>query len=43
MRTIGVPICIQIPAAAMVAFGVSWLLVNLIRKLTGRSSKYIVG
>lgn len=28
---------------AVVAFTVSWLLVNLIRKLTGKSSKYIVG
>ncbi len=43
MRAIGVPVCIQIPAAAVVAFTVSWLLVNLIRKLTGKSSKYIVG
>ena len=43
MRAIGVPVCIQIPAAAVVAFNVSWLLVNLIRNLPGKSSSYIVG
>lgn len=43
MRAIGVPICIQIPAAAVIAFAVSWLLVIGIRKLTGRTARYWVG
>ncbi|WP_455674212.1 acyltransferase [Phocaeicola sp.] len=43
MRAIGVPVCLQIPAAAVVAFAVSWLLVMLIHKLTGKNAKYITG
>ena len=43
MRAISVPICIQIPAAAVIAFAVSWLLVIGIRKLTGRTARYWVG
>ena len=43
MRNIGVPVPLQIPAAAVVAFGVSWLLVVFIRKISGKNAKYIVG
>ena len=43
MRNIGVPVPLQIPAAAIVAFGVSWLLVVFIRKISGKNAKYIVG
>ena len=43
MRAIGIPVCIQIPAAAAVAFAVSWLLVLGIRKLAGKNAGYIVG
>ena len=42
MRNIGVPVPLQIPAAAIVAFGVSWLLVVFIRKISGKNAKYIV-
>lgn len=39
----GIPVCIQIPAAAAAAFAVSWLLVLGIRKLAGKNAGYIVG
>ena len=38
---IGVPVPLQIPAAAVVAFGVSWLLVVFIRKISGKNAKYL--
>jgi len=43
MRAIGVSLYLQIPAAAVVAFAVSWGLVLLIRKVSGKKAKYIVG
>lgn len=43
MRMAEVPICLQIPAAAVIAFLVSWGLVILIRRLTGKTAKYWVG
>lgn len=43
MRYIGVPIPIQIPAAAAMAFAISWLIICIIRKLSGKKAKYIVG
>ncbi len=43
MRWLGVPIPAQIPLAALVAFTVSWGLVDLIRRATGRYARYIVG
>ena len=43
MRMIGVPVCLQIPAAAVVAFGGSWLIVWLIYRACGKSAKWIVG
>lgn len=42
MRAINVPIPLQIPMAAVLAFAVSWLLVNLIYRI-GKPAKYIVG
>lgn len=43
MRWIGIPSGLQIPAAAAVAFAVSWLLIAGIRKLTGKTARYLVG
>ena len=43
MRAAGVPVCLQIPAAAVAAFAVSWLIVLGIRKITGKTSRYWVG
>lgn len=43
MRTIGIPVGLQIPAAAVVAFGVSWLIVSSIYKWMGKKAKYLVG
>lgn len=43
MRTIGIPVCLQIPLAAVVAFNVSWAIVYMIYKVVGRKAKYIVG
>ena len=43
MRTIGIPVCLQIPLAAVVAFSVSWAIVYMIYKVVGRKAKYIVG
>ena len=43
MRALHVPVALQIPAAAVVAFGVSWLIVFAIYRLMGKKAKYIVG
>lgn len=43
MRVIGLPVGMQIPVAAIVAFGVSWLIVSLIHKGMGKKAKYVVG
>lgn len=43
MRALGIPVCIQIPAAAMVAFTTAWGFVWCIHKVAGRKAKYIVG
>lgn len=43
MRALGIPVCIQIPAAAVVAFTVSWGFVWGIHKIVGRKAKYIMG
>ena len=42
VRTLNVPISLQIPIAAVLAFAVSWLLVNLINRI-GKPAKYIMG
>jgi surface polysaccharide O-acyltransferase-like enzyme len=43
MRTIGIPLSIQIPLASVVAFGTAWIIVLIIRKLAGKKAKIIVG
>lgn len=43
MRWLCVPIPMQIPLAAIVAFGVSWIIVEMIRRACGRYARYIVG
>ena len=43
MRMIGIPLGLQIPLAAVVAFGISWAIVFAIYKVVGKNAKYIVG
>ena len=44
MRVLDVPLGLQIPCASVIAFGISWILVVLIRKATGeKAARYIVG
>lgn len=43
MRAIHVPIPLQIPCAAVVAFGVSWLLVSTAYRCFGRKTKWVLG
>ena len=44
MRAPDVPLALQIPCASVIAFGISWILVVLIRKATGeKAARYIVG
>ena len=43
MRALQIPVCIQIPVGAVISFGLSWLIVLLIRKISGRYARYIVG
>ncbi|MEG1564029.1 MAG: acyltransferase [Bacteroides sp.] len=43
MRTCGVPVCLQIPAASVVAFAVSWLIVWAIYRSFGKKAKWLVG
>lgn len=42
-RMCHMPVAVQIPVAALIAFGASWGLVNLLRRLTGKYAKYLVG
>ena len=41
-RAIGIPIPLQIPVAAVMAFAVSWLIVSLVHRI-GKPAKYIMG
>lgn len=43
MRFLCVPIPVQIPLAAVVAFGTSWIIVAMIRKALGEKARYVVG
>ena len=43
VRALSVPLCVQIPVAAVLAFAVTWVLVNTLRRLTGRYARYVVG
>lgn len=43
MRALHVPICLQIPLAAVVAFGLSWILVSLVYRWVGPRAKWVFG
>ena len=43
MRVLHVPICLQIPLAAVVAFGLSWILVSLLYRWVGPRAKWVFG
>jgi surface polysaccharide O-acyltransferase-like enzyme len=43
MRVLHVPVVLQIPAAAVVAFAISWLIVAVIYRLMGKNARYVVG
>lgn len=43
MRAAGVPLYLQIPAAAVLAFGVSWLLVAMAYRCFGKKTKWVLG
>lgn len=43
MRVLGIPLGLQIPLAAVVAFAVSWAIVYAIYKVLGKKAVYIVG
>jgi len=43
MRELAVPVSIQIPCGAVLSFGAAWLIVLLLRKLSGKKARYIVG
>lgn len=43
MRALNVPLGLQIPAASIVAFGVSWLIVWAAYRAFGKKTKYIMG
>ena len=42
MRALNVPIPLQIPIAAIVAFAASWLIVHWVNRI-GKPAKYIMG
>ena len=43
VRTLGVPLGIQIPVASVLAFGVSWLIVWTVYRVLGKKAKWIMG
>ena len=43
VRTLGVPLGIQIPVASVMAFGVSWLIVWAVYRVLGKKAKWIMG
>jgi hypothetical protein len=43
MRILGIPLGLQIPLAAIVALGVSWVIVALGHKYVGKTSKWLLG
>lgn len=43
VRALHVPIALQIPVAAVIAFGVSWGIIAGIYKLMGKKARYFVG
>ena len=43
VRTLGVPLGIQIPVASVMAYGVSWLIVWAVYRVLGKKAKWIMG
>lgn len=43
VRTLGVPLGIQIPVASVMAFGISWLIVWAVYRVLGKKAKWIMG
>lgn len=43
VRWIGIPVALQIPAAAIIAFAISWLIVHAAYKAMGKRAKYLMG
>ena len=43
VRTLGVPLGIQIPVVSVMAFGVSWLIVWAVYRVLGKKAKWIMG
>ena len=43
VRTLGVPLGIQIPVASVMAFGVTWLIVWAVYRVLGKKAKWIMG
>ena len=42
VRAVHIPVPLQIPVAAVIAFAVSWLIVHLVNRM-GKPAKYIMG
>lgn len=43
MRALNVPVCMQIPLAAVMAFCVSWLFVSIVYRCCGKNAKWFLG
>lgn len=43
MRALHVPISLQIPCAAVIAFGISWFLVAMAYRCFGKKTKWVLG
>ncbi len=43
MRAWHMPLYTQIPVGAMIAFALSWMIVNVLRRLLGKNAIYVVG
>lgn len=43
VRSLGVPLVAQLPAGAVVAMGISWLIVFVMLKMGGKTGRYLVG
>lgn len=43
MRAAGIPLGLQVPAAAVIALCVTWAAVDLLRRLLGRHARYLIG
>lgn len=43
MRELDIPLCMQIPCAAIIAFAISWLLIAIIHRYTGKRAVIFVG